>query len=48
MQSGGNSSGGDVVLDSFNKVSREEDNILDQMYKRKYVHIIIMMILILF
>ena len=47
MQSDGNSFGGDVVLNSFNKVSRDEDNILDQGYKSKYVRIFIMMILIL-
>ena len=32
MQSDGNSFCGDVVLDSFNKESRDEDNILDQIY----------------
>ena len=32
MQSDGNSFGGDVVLNSFNKASRDEDNILDQVY----------------
>ena len=37
---------GDVVLDSLNKTSRDEDNILDKIYKSKYVRIIIMMILI--
>ena len=31
MQSGGNSLCGDVVLDSFNEIFRDEDNILDQM-----------------
>ena len=35
MQSDGNSFCGDVVLDSFNKASRDENNILDQMYKSK-------------
>ena len=30
MQSDGNTFYGDVVLDSFNKASRDEDNILDQ------------------
>ena len=30
MQSDGNSFYGDVVLESFNKTSRDEDNILDQ------------------
>ena len=48
MQSDGNSFGGDVVLDSFNKTFRDEDNILDQIYKSEYVRIIIMMILILY
>ena len=37
IQSDGNSFCGDVVLDSFNKASRDEDNILDQKYKSKYV-----------
>ena len=32
MKSGGNSFYGDVVLDSFNMSSRDEDRILDQMY----------------
>ena len=32
---------GDVV---FNKVSRNEDNILDQIYKSKYVRIFVMLI----
>ena len=48
MQSDGNSFCGDVVLDSFNKTSRDEDNNIKQMYKSKYVFIIIFMILILF
>ena len=30
MQSDRNSFGGDVVLDSFNKTSRDEDNISDK------------------
>ena len=30
MQSDGNSFYGDVVLNSFNKASRDKDNILDQ------------------
>ena len=47
MQSDGNSFYGDVVSDSFNKISRDEDNILDQIYSSKYIRIIIMMILIL-
>ena len=46
MQSDGNCFCGDVVSDSLNKTSRDEDNILDQIYKGKYVRIIIMMILI--
>ena len=44
----GNSFCGDVVSDSFNKRFRDEDNILDQIYKNKYVRIIIMMILIFY
>ena len=47
MQSDRNSFCGDVVLDSFYKTPQDEDNILDQMYKSKYVRIILMMILIL-
>ena len=47
MQSDGNSICGDVVLNSFNKASRDEDNILDKVYKSKYVRIFIMKILIL-
>ena len=39
MQSDVNSLGGDVVLNSFNKASRYEDNILDQVYKNNYVRI---------
>ena len=48
MQSDGNSFCGDVVSDSLIKTSRDVDNILDQIYKGKYVRIIIMMILILY
>ena len=48
MQSYGNSFCGDVVSDSLKKTLRDEDNILDQIYKSKYVRIIIMMILILY
>ena len=48
MQSDGNSIFGHVVLDSFNNGSRDEDNILYQIYKSKYVRIIIMMISILY
>ena len=44
MQSDGNSFCGDVVSNSFNKASRDEDNILDQVYESKYVLIFIMMI----
>ena len=43
MQSDGNSIFGHV---GFNKASRDEENILDQIYKSTYVRIIIMMILI--
>ena len=32
MQSDGNSSCGDVAMDSFNKTSRDEDNISDRYY----------------
>ena len=35
---------GDVDLDSCNNASRDEDNILDQIYKYKYVRNIITMI----
>ena len=35
QQSYGNSFGGDVVLDTFNNVSRDEDNILDQKYQKQ-------------
>ena len=45
MQSDRNTFNGDVVLDSFNKVSREEDNILDQKYKKQILRIFIMKIL---
>ena len=48
MQSDGNSIYGDVVLATFNKASRDEENILDQKYKNKYVRIIFTMILILY
>ena len=34
-QSYANSCRGDVVSDTFNNVSRDEDNILDQMYKEQ-------------
>ena len=48
MQSDGNSYCGNVVLNSFNKESRNEDNILDQIYKSKYFRIIFMMFYILY
>ena len=48
MQSDGNSFCGDVVLNIFNMAFRDEENILDQAYKSKYVRIIIMMILIVY
>ena len=38
---------GDVLLVSFNKASRKEDNILDQIYKKK-ANMYSMMILILY
>ena len=41
MQSDKNSFGGDVVLDSFKKASRDEDNILGQVYNSKYVRVLI-------
>ena len=34
-QSYANSFGGDVVLDKFNNVSNDEDNILDRIYKKQ-------------
>ena len=36
MQSDGSSLCGDVVSDSYNKTSRDKDNILDLIYKSKY------------
>ena len=42
MQSDGNSFSEDVVSDS--KTSRDEDKILDQIYKSKYIRIIIMIL----
>ena len=36
---------GDGVSDSFNKTSWNEDKISDQIYKSKYIRIIIMIIL---
>ena len=47
MQSDRNSISGDVVLDG-NRVYLDEFNILDQIYKSKYVRIIFMMIFILY
>ena len=35
MQSDGNSFYGDVVFDSFNKVSRDDDSILYQKYEKQ-------------
>ena len=35
------------LSDSFNKTSRDEDNILDKIYANKYICFIIMMVLIL-
>ena len=34
MQSDGNSFCGDIVLDSFNKASKDEDNIVDLIYMK--------------
>ena len=48
MKSDGNHIFGHVVLDSFNKGSRDEVNILNQIYKNKYVRITIMVFLILY
>ena len=45
MQSDGNIFQGDVVSDSFHKASPDEDNILEQIYRSKYVRIVIMKIL---
>ena len=41
-----NSFGGDVVLDSFNKATQEEDNILEKVYHSKYVRIILMILIL--
>ena len=41
MQSDGISFCGDIVLDTFNKTSRDADNILYQIFKIKYVRNII-------
>ena len=48
MQSDENSFYGNVVSDSFNNTSRDEDNILEQIYYSKYVRTIINMILIVY
>ena len=48
MQSDANSFCGNVVLDSFNEILRDEGNILDQIYKIKCVQIITFKILILY
>ena len=48
MQSDGNSFGGDVVSNNFNKTFCDEDNNLNQIYKSKYVRIFFLMILILY
>ena len=48
MQSDGNIFGEDVVLDSFNKSSRDADNIFDQMCKSDCVRNIITIILIIY
>ena len=42
MQSDENIYCGDVVMDSFNKASADENTIIDQTYRCKYVWIIIM------
>ena len=42
MQSEGNSFNGDDVLYSFNMAFWDEDNILDEIYKSKFVRINIM------
>ena len=36
MQSDGDSFSGDVVLDSFNKASRDEDKILDHNHSKNF------------
>ena len=45
MKSDGNSFCGDVVSDIFHKASPDEDNILEQIYRSKYVRIFITKIL---
>ena len=44
--SDGNSFWGDIVSDSFNKTSRDEDNILDEIYMGKYDRIYIMILIL--
>ena len=44
MQSDGNSFYEVVISDSFNKTSRDKDNILNQIFKSRFVRIIFMMI----
>ena len=46
MQSDGNSFWGDVVSDNFNKTYRDKANISDQIYRRKYVRICIMILIL--
>ena len=48
MQSDRKSFCGDVVSDNFNKASRDDDNILDQIYTSKYFRIFIIIIFILY
>ena len=45
-ESDGNNFWGDVVLDSFNKAWKDEDNILDKIYK--FVRNFILMILVFY
>ena len=45
MQSNGSRFYGDVVSDSFHEVSPDEDNILEQIYRSKYVRIVFIKIL---
>ena len=40
MQSVGNSFYGNVVSESFHKASPDEDNIFEQIYRHKYVRIV--------
>ena len=43
MQSDGNSFCGDVVSDNFNKASRDEDKIVDQVIKANMFRVFIIM-----